>query len=69
LKARIVVAENDQHGFVEQSRLDERLLEVFQALVEEAHGMQVVAKRRAIQRAKFQDLVPFGKIVEWVVQR
>ena len=64
-----MVAENDQHGFVEQSRLDERLLEVFQGLVEEAHGMQVVAKRRAIQRAKFQDLVPVGKIVEWVVQR
>ena len=47
----------------------QRGLEVLERLIEEAHRVQVVAERRAFQRAELQHFVPVGKRVERMMQR
>ena len=68
-EAGVVIAEDDEHRVVEQAVARQRGLEVLERLIEEAHRVQVVAERGALERAELQHLVPVGKRVERMVQR
>ena len=56
-------------GCCQQAIARQRRLEVLARLVEEAHRVQVVAERRAFERAELQNLVLVRKRLERMMQR
>ncbi len=68
-EAGVVIPEDDEDAVVEQAVARERRLEFIERLVEEPHRVQIVPKRRVLERAKLQDFVARRKTVVWMVQR
>ena len=64
-----MIAKDCEHRVLQQAVTRERGLEVVERLIEKAHRVQVVAKRRALERAELQHLVPVREIFEGMVQR
>src|SRR5262249_44801602 len=64
-----MVTEYNEHRFFEQVIALECRFERVERLVEEGHGVEIVAKRRLLERSKPQHLVPVRKIGERMMER
>src|SRR5580693_6722959 len=54
-KARVVIAEHDDHARLEKAITRESRPEIFQCLIEESHCVQVVSKGGSLARPQFQN--------------
>ena len=64
-----MIAEHDQDRVVEESAPGKGDLEILERLVEEPHRMEVVAKRRVLERAELQDTMTRRKAIVRMMER
>src|SRR5581483_6375301 len=65
----VVIAEDDDHRFVEKAAGRKRRYEIVERLIEEPHRVKVVAERRPFEGAELHHFVARREIVEWMMER